>query len=194
MRREMKYIAIFAIPHVCVIYFCLIMIFLNLAAPFLNGFAVDSKGRVYVGENKTINIYQDCIKVGSIDLEGETYAFAIVQNDHILVAYTSEVCLLDSFGKVLERKEDSYAQTFNEIQSKRRSSVTVGGDRYKKVDSFGWTRIIRNGSEVVYRLNVLSFVVKCLIVLCTVSMFVNGALVIRYVRKLRKTGDDSKTA
>ena len=125
IRTEMKYIAIFAIPHALVIYFCLITIFLNLASPFLSGFAVDSMGRVYVGENSSINIYQDCVRVGSIELEGGHYEFTVDQNDYVVVANTSEVIILDSSGKVLERKLDPSMDAFYEIQSKRKSSVMV---------------------------------------------------------------------
>jgi hypothetical protein len=183
MRKAMKRLAVFVIPHALVLWFCLITVFLNLASPFLNGFAVDSTGRVYVGENETINIYEDSVKVGSIELEGPNYEFTVDQNNRVVVAYTSEVCLLDSSGIVLETKEDPGMDTFYEIHNKRSASVTVGGDRYKKEGALGWTRIIRNGTEVVYRLSVLSFTVKMLLILCTVSMLVNGVWVITYGHK-----------
>ena len=183
MRKAMKYLAVFAIPHALIVYFCLIAIFLNLASPFLNGFAVDSTGRVYVGENKYINVYESCVKVGCIELEDATFRFSIDENDHILVAYTSEVCFLDLSGKVLERQEDAYAHTFNKIQLHNLRSVTVGDNHYKKVSVLGWTRVVRNNTEVVYELSVLSFVVKMLLFVCPISMLINGLWVITYGHK-----------
>ena len=77
----MKYIAIIAIPHSFVIFFCLIMIFTKVATPYISGFGVDSTGRVYVGENEGIGIYQERTKIDVIEIQADAYYIDVDENE-----------------------------------------------------------------------------------------------------------------
>ena len=184
MSKQMKAIAAFAIPHACIIFLCLIMILLNVVSPFIAGFGVDSIGRLYVGENDSIKIYQDGQRVGVIALRSSNYAFTVDSNDRILVAYPSSVYLMDISGNKQKIMEDDNAQIYSQFKSDRSTIISANGDRYKCVGKFGWTRIVRNSSEVVYKISVFSFAIKCLMLICTISMFVNGVWVVHQVRKI----------
>ena len=188
MRKQMKYLAAFVLPHACIINVCLFMIFFNIATPFISGFGVDSSGRLYVGENKTINIYQNGKKEEWIELKSSNYEFTVDLDDTIILAYPTTVHLMDTSGNVLESKEDPSAQTYSRIQNSGRTVVTANGDRYKKVGELGWTRIVKNGSEVVYRISIFSFVVKCLLQISAASMLINGMWVIHRIHELNMRG------
>ena len=185
MNKQMKYLAAFVIPHACIINFFLLTIFLNLAAPFVSGYGVDSVGRIYVGENKTINIYHDGENVGSMELKSSNYEFTVGLDDTIIVAYPSIVYRMDVSGNILEIVKDTNAHTYRQIQSNGREICTANGDRYKLVGEFGWTRIIKNDSEVVYRISDFSFAIKCLMIVCAISMYINGILLLARIDKLK---------
>lgn len=181
----MKYIAIFAIPHAVIIFFCLIMIFSKMATPYISGFGVDSKGRVYVGENEGVCIYQDLLKIGSIEIQGDTYLVDVDESDSIRVVYTSQVDWLDMSGNVVKTMDDPNARTYSQLSSAGKRFVSANGDIYKKTGQYGWTRIIKNNSEIVYCQSILSFAVKMLLQVCAISMFVGAIWVIQRVQKMK---------
>ncbi len=186
-KMEMKYIAMFAIPHACIIFFSLVMILSKLAIPYISSFDVDSKGRVYVGENEGVCIYQDRDKIGSIAIQGETYFVDVDESDNICVVYPSRVDWMDSCGNIVKTIDDPNANTYAKLSGEEKTIVAVNGDTYKIIGQYGWTRIVKNNSEIVYCQSVLSFAVKMLIQICTVSMFVSGIWVVYRVRKMKTT-------
>lgn len=185
-KKEMKYIAMFAIPHACIVFFCLIMIFTKMATPYISGFGIDSKGRVYVGENEGVCIYQDLVKIGSIQIQGDNYLVDVDESDCIRVVYTSRVDWMDASGNVVKTMDDPNAQAYARLSSGGTRFVAANGDTYKISGQYGWTRIVKNNSEIVYCQSVLSFVVKMLIQICVVSMFVSGIWVVHRVRKMKR--------
>lgn len=184
MSRQIKLLAAFAIPHASVLFFCLIMILSNLATPFINGFAVDSAGQVYVGEMNTIRVMQDRKTLDSIWMGSFTYTFTIDSNDHILVAYPTCYDLMDREGNILETTDDPHAIVYSQLQRNNSRFLSENGDQYKKTEIFGWIRIVKNDSEVVYSISLFSYIVKSLMYVCVLSMFINGAWVIHRLRKL----------
>ena len=183
--RELKYIAIWALPHAVVIIFCLIMIFTKVATPYISGFGVDSMGRVYVGENEGVGIYQNRTKIGVIEIQGDNYLIDVDEDDYIRIVYPSRVDWMDLSGKVVQTMNDPTAQTYSHLSSAGNRYCTANGDTYEKIAQYGWTRIVKNDSEIVYYQSGLSLLVKTLIQVCGVSMFVSGVLVIHHVRKMR---------
>ena len=179
----MKALAFFAIPHGLVMIFCNLMILLGTVNLSINGFGIDTQGYLYVAEGKKICIYQNDIQVRKISLRSDTYAFAMENDDVLLVAYPSIVYRMDKTGYVIEEWEETAAQTHHQIQNNSKTIVTSNGDEYRKVSEMGWTRIVKNGTEVVYKISVLSFVVKLLLYACTVSLFVNGTWLVFRLHK-----------
>ena len=182
MKQYMKQLALFALPHALIMIFCLLMIFHGFAAPFINGFAFDAQENLYVGEGKTLRIFQDGVHVGKIDMKSDTYAFTINSTNELIVAYPSTVYRMDTTGNILEMWEDPVAETYQKIRNRGAIVTLPNGNEYRKISEFGWTRIMKNGTEEVYRLSILSFVVKLLLFLCAVSLFFNGA---RFVHRIR---------
>ena len=183
--RELKYIAILAVPHSFVIFFCLIMIFTKVATPYVSGFGVDSTGRVYVGENEGIGIYQERAKIGVIEIHADAYFVDVDENDQIRVVYTTRVDWMDLSGKVVKTMNDPYAKTYSQLNSANNKFVSANGDTYRKIAHYGWTRIVKNNAEVVYFQSPLSFLVKLLIQVCGVSMPISIVWVTYHVRKMK---------
>lgn len=185
MKKHMKQLALFAIPHSLVMIFCLIMIFTGLASPFINGFAIDNEGKLYVGEGKTVHIFYQGLKVGKISMKSDAYSFVINSANELIVATPSTVYRMNTTGNILEKWEDPVSEAYQKMRNSGTVVTTHNGDEYRKISEFGWPRIIKNGTEEVYRLSNLSFIVKILLILCSISLFVNGAWLIHWCRKTR---------
>lgn len=132
-----------------------------------------------------IRIYQDGVQVDVLDMTTDTYVFTINSSNELIVAYPSAVYRMDLAGNVLEKQDDSVSGTYQQIRNGSKTVTTASGDEYRKVSEFGWSRIIKNGTTEVYRLSILSFVVKLLLALCGVSLFVNGAWFVHRCRNMK---------
>lgn len=183
MKKRMLRLAVFAIPHSLVIFFCLIMIFSSLATPFIGGFALDSQGNLYVGEGKIIRVFREGEVVRSLTMKADTYVFTIDDTDKLVVAYPSTVYRMDLFGNVLEIQADSSAQKYQEIEKGSKEWISPTGDQYRQVSQFGWTRILKNDTEEVYRISFLSFAVKILLYTVSVSLIFNTLWLVTELRK-----------
>jgi len=173
MDKRIKRLIVFTIPHVLIMGLCLLMILTGLATPFISTFALDMQGNLYVGEGKMLRIYHNGVLLREIEMEDYDYAFTINSNNELVVSYTSTVCRMDTSGKILDEWEDHNAKTYQELRRTGTNLTMPNGDKYRKVSELGWTRILRNGTEEIYRLSVFSFIIKLLMSLCFVSLFVN---------------------
>lgn len=145
---------------------CLFLILSGHAMPFVHCFAVDGADRIYVGTDGDICVYTDGDLVHKIDPKtSRGYRFTINQNDEIVLSTASKAYIMDLSGNVLQSQEDPGAQLYNQIQYGKRTFVTAKGDEYRLASEFGWTRIMKNGAEVVYRISPLSFAVKVFLAL-----------------------------
>lgn len=180
----MKRLALFILPHAFIMWFCLIMIFLGVAAPFINGFALDDEGKLFVGEGKIIRIYQNELLVREIEMKSSAYALEINSADELIVASPSTIYRMTLEGQIIEKQDDPHSETYQKIRNNRKTLTPASGDKYQMISEFGWTRIVKNGTEEVYRISTLSFVVKVLLFLCSVSLLVNGAWFVRHVRNM----------
>ena len=186
MRKKLWKLALFAIPHAMILIICLILVFSGAASPFLNGFDVDSQGRLYVGEGKMLRIYQNGVQTDAIELESDSYRLAVDDNGNLIIAYPSVVYHMDKKGNVLEAKDDPLAKTFQALQYTDQITDETTQDEYKLVNKLGRTRIVKNDCEVVYKISLLSFAVKILLAVCGISLFGNGILFVRHMRKERE--------
>lgn len=182
MEKRMMHLALFVLPHALVIIFCLLVIFLGFAYPFINSYALDAQENLYVGEGKTIYIFHQGSPAGKIVMKTDAYVFTVNDADELIVATPSMVYRMDTAGNILEKWEDPVSEEYQKIRNSGVTIITSNGDEYQKVSKFGWSRIIKNGTETVYQLSVLSFVVKLLLFLCFVSLFVNGLWMVYRLR------------
>ena len=132
MDKTLKRIAALALPTACIVFFCLIMILSEQVTLSISGFAVDSTGRLYVGENGQITVFHEGKAVSSISPRDSSYAFTIDSEDTIMLATPSRVYLMDTSGNILEETEDPSASMYSKLHWSGRTFSAANGDRYKK--------------------------------------------------------------
>ena len=171
MKKEYKFLAFVCIPYFWVVMSCLMLIFSGVATPFISGFAVDKSNRLYVGTQNEIRVYADGLLVDTIDSKtSRTYVFTINEDEKIILSTSTDIYTMDLDGNVLDNQTDPGADMYNQITYRKREFLSHNGDEYKLVGTLGWTRIIKNGKETVYRISLLSFVVKVLLAVCGVAL------------------------
>jgi hypothetical protein len=152
---------------------CVILFGAEVSSPFVSCFAVDSKDRVYVGKHNRIDIYDSGVLVESIRTKTtREYVFTIEPDDRLLLATSTTVYYMDTSGNVLSRFDDPTGDVHRQIKRARKEFVSQQSDVYHMRNVLGWHYIVKNNSETVYRISVLSFLTK--IVLWTAAVFFVG--------------------
>lgn len=171
--QAIRVIAVACLCWFCILIPCIILIATGTVTLSISNFAVDSNDRVYIGKEREILIYQNNRIVGSIEPPtSRSYAFTVTEDDTILLSTASNVYLLDLNGSVLNKEPEIGTTTFNELQRNRKEFLSVKGDFYQMRGNLLRTRIVKNGSEVVFQISVLSVIVKYLLVLSVIGMYI----------------------
>ena len=93
---------------------------------------------------------------------------------------------MDLDGNILSVREDPGADMFNQLQYRKRIFVSKNKDIYRVKNYFTWTSIVKNDTDVVYRISGVSFAVKAALAGSIVLMVF---LTIRFVVKSRPEDD-----
>ena len=164
-------LAVFCIVLALIVFPCLAMILTGIATPFIEGFAVDASDRLYVGVQEEIRVYDNGELAYVISPQtSKGYAFTITEDDQILLSTSSITYRMSLSGDILEKNEEDSVSLYNELNWGKKQFVSASGDEYRMKSYLGWTRIIKNGEERVYRISVLSFAVKCLLAACMIAI------------------------
>lgn len=133
----------------------------NVVDVNLSCFSVDTSGYLYIGKNGEIEVYEDDRIARTIDPKtSHGYMFTIQDDDTILMSTASLVYSMDLYGNILDSWKDEGTRTYNELQYKRNKFITSSGDVYQLKGKLGWTRIVKNGTFVVYRIPTGTYLVK----------------------------------
>lgn len=186
MKAMYRHLAIFSIPMACVVLLCLLLLITGTVTPFISGFAVDKNDRIYVGEQTEISVYENGTLIRTINPQtSRAFAFTI-EDDQILLSATTTVYTMDLDGNILDAREDPGANTYNQLQYNKRKYVSHNGDTYKLKSQIGWTRIVKNDTQTVYRISLLSFLVKILMALLLLAVFIFPAWMLkRYSNRMK---------
>ena len=116
------------------------------------GYGVDSAGRLYIGKDHEIEVIDNGEVVGTIQrFTDRGYAFAVLEDDTILISTSTTVYKLDVSGTViLEEWPDGNSRTFHELMQNKFNSITVSENEYSAARTCGSVVIERNG-EVIYK-------------------------------------------
>ncbi len=171
MKISTQLLVILSISLFIVVGLCLILILTGTVTPFISSFAVDSNDRLYIGIQNEIRVYEEDILINTINPKtSRAYVFTIDKHNNILLSTSTKKYLMDLDGNVLDVQEDQGANMYNQIQYNRKKFVSVKGDVYKLTSAIGWTRIIKNGEDIVYQISLLSFAVKVLIAVIVIFL------------------------
>ena len=163
-RLTIEKIIFICFPNGLIMMFSMFMLISGIAQPFIPRFALDSSERLYIGYNQEIAVFDGNQKIDSISPQtSRGYGFTINPDDTIFICTGDRSYLSDLNGNILEVFEDINLTTNYEILHKGKSFTSVDGDVFKVESPLGYTRIVKNDSEIIFRISPLSFVVKLLI-------------------------------
>lgn len=172
-KKTIKMLAIFMPIWAGIILFCVCMTTFCGASPSITGFAIDSQNRIYVGESNGIEVYENQMHILTINPQtSRSYVFTILEDDTILLSTPTHVYHMDLTGEIMDTWEDNGADTFNRLKNEKYRFTSANGDEYKVKGLLGRTRIVKNGTIVVYRISMLSFIVKILEPLASIGLCV----------------------
>lgn len=166
-----------------IVLLCLMLIISGAVTPSISGFAIDSSGKLYVGMPQKICIYDAETLVGSISpYTSRSYAFTINEDDNIILSTSTKVYLMNLDGTILDTWDDPGADTFNQIRYRKAEYISANGDVYKLSSVFGWISITKNGVDVVWHIDLFSYIVILLLGISATAIL--GLFVwISYVQK-----------
>lgn len=122
----------------------------------INGFAVDSSGFVYIGHDKCIEVYSECNMIKRISVPtSRGYAFTI-DDDKIILSDGDCTYLMNLNGETADKQPNAR----NNLVYSRHSFVDSSGDFFKLKNVLGRTAIVKNSSDVVYRISDRDLITK----------------------------------
>ncbi|MHB8963504.1 MAG: hypothetical protein ACYC5K_10170, partial [Saccharofermentanales bacterium] len=108
---------------------CLSMIISGLVTLSLSGFAFDSSGRLYLGKDAAIEVYEGgTLKYRISPMTSRGYIFTIQSDDTILLSTSSVVYTMNLNGEVLTEEEDVGTKTFNKLQKDWKAFTSSNGN------------------------------------------------------------------
>lgn len=154
-------------------------------------FAVDSTGKLYVGSNGRICVYDNrkCLyvidKYGGIgDIPVKGAIFTITSDDMITMVTGGYIVTMDLMGNVQEMKEDNASSIRAQMERKKDRFVSQNGDIYIKRNVLGRTCIQKNGDETVYQISIGSLLVKIMLAISVLGFVVAvPAIVVHELRE-----------
>lgn len=174
--HKMKKQLIICFISVSILFLCIISKLTGLTDSDVKCFAVDSNDRIYVGKSEKILVYDNGIAVNCLNPQtSRGYMFTITEDDHILLSTANTVYSMDLEGNILDTWKDSASSVYTEIQFNKNCFESKNSDVYSLKYRLGWTRILKNNCEVVYKITTLSFVVKIILELA-VAVFLGSTL------------------
>lgn len=152
-------------------FICGLLIICGSATPFIQCFSVDQQGRVYVGFDGKIEVFGNGEYIESFSPKtSRAYVFTILEDDTILLSTPSVVYSMDLHGNVLDSWKEDGTDTFYQLEYQKKQFTSLDGSHYRLKGSLGWTRIVKDGTNVVYRIPVFSFAIKLILYIWVISL------------------------
>lgn len=154
------------------LFICMVCLFTKSAELTVDCFAADSTGKLYVGSNGEIRVYEnrqlqyvisEYKGIGDIPVKGAI--FTITSDDTITMVTGGYVISMDLMGNVQEIKDDNASSIRSRMEAKKNKFVSQSGDIYTKQDVLGRTCIQKNGNETVYQTNFGALLIKTILVI-----------------------------
>ena len=164
---------IFIAPVFVIMPICMFLIISGKANVSINGFAVDRKGYLYIGQESKIEVIKESQVIRTVSPHtSRGYTFTI-ENEKILVGESCYIYTMDLNGEILSKNEDPFTEKTNEIRSLKKVFIDEDGGKYKLINILGHYKVIRtkNGESItIYRMLLLDNIVLLLIQISSVIM------------------------
>lgn len=168
MKIWKKTVAVFLLIMCPIVIFVLVSFISGKAISQYVGFAVDSSERLYVGTNAGIEVYENGVKVKTIEPpSSRSYVFTI-EDEKIVSSVGDAICIFSLDGELLERYEDSF-DNFLKMKSNSTGFVSPSGKEYGSKNTLGYYKIMQ-GDKCVYAMPLFSYIVNVLFVACIICI------------------------
>ena len=158
------------------------------AAPDIVCFSMDSAGRLYVGKNEAIEVYEEGRQIGAISPKtSRAYLFRITEDDKIILSTVTKAYTMELDGTVINTWDEQGSDLYDSLENGRFQHTSLSGDIYQVKELLWWTKIVKNDAEIVYQISALSFATRIMLYVCAVSFvsFIAYMLYIAISRKYR---------
>ena len=163
----------------------LILIMTGRVKTTVTCFAVDSAGDIYVGGIGEILVYSNGCEIRKFGSpSARSYVFTIDENDVVWISSGSKNYTSDLSGNVLEIWDEKEHDNSKLPRSGVNEFTAHNGDIFQLKSFLGRPYILRNGTDIVYQMPVLSYAVK-LLMIAAILCFI-GVLVATIVPELKK--------
>nr|WP_162990892.1 hypothetical protein [Maliibacterium massiliense] len=158
-----------------------------------SGFAIDSLGNLYVGNKICIDVYDDGLLIRKIYPQANrSYAFTINKDDTICLSTGSNVYMMDLCGNMLDATYHADRVTRLQLEAQKKTFRDVKGNTYFMRTIWGRTQIVRNDTEIIYKMPLLDCIIRWISTLAWISLFVCVPIIVIKLRKVyarkNKTG------
>lgn len=192
---------VFLLTIVPIMIICVVLMATGVAEPFIDCFAVDSDGTLYIAKGEQIEIYKEEKMLGTIDVHtSRGYSF-IIEYDEIWLDKGEYVYSLDlkneaikkaKLGDVEKWKRHEMTTNLNDkIAGGKKQYTTACGDVYELKQPLAWTCITKNDSTILYQITPVSFIIKLFLYVCVIATFVFVAISIKPWKEFIARGDSS---
>jgi len=183
-----RYFIISIVIHWVIGMTCMLLIVSQTVSISFKGFAVDSSGKLYIGKEEWIDVYENDELVNKITtMTSRGYVFTIQEDDTILLASgTTILHIIDLNGNIIDEKKADSVQTFYSL-SRKKEFVAKNGNRYFLEKSWGRIKILKvdeNVTEIIYKMPLLDYITKITFTLVFISF---GIFIPMFMYKERRT-------
>jgi hypothetical protein len=166
----------------------LLLLFTGNAAMDINGFGVDSQGRMYIGRLHQIDIYVDGEKQDTIQIpKYRVWTFSVQEDDTILLSDAKVAYTMDLSGNIISEADDSSARTYAGLWP--RTKITGNDGKLYRVFGLWRTQIVCvENNEVVYQIPFVDIFSRV--------VFTSGVpiLIVSFVMNILKKKKEKKSA
>lgn len=187
----MKRLILILILSSIYIFIILLLMFVNVLHLSMNGFAVDSKNKIYIARDSCIEVYEDCAKQLKINpITSRGYNFHIDSNDFIFIETSTDIFKLDLNGNLVEKMEQTNNKYYYKSPFDYKVLEIENGKVYKwkSICLFNTiTKTYEGNTMTVYRDNVFVYVLKILFGISFLTVIISINILVFISNKYRVT-------
>ena len=161
-----------------IMWICMILLISGRVSFFVNGFAVDADGQLYVGKGNKIIVFKDDVCIRKIEPPtSRTYKFTIADGQYITLTTSTEIYTMDLFGNIISKQPDEENKLYSELQWKK-TYTDQKGFHYTLKSVWGRQAIYREGVQI-YIMPTFDYVVLILFITVLITVFITGIITVK---------------
>ncbi|MBQ5994885.1 MAG: hypothetical protein IJL63_03385 [Clostridia bacterium] len=156
-----------------IILTALMMNFGGYASAEFHGFAVDGDGRIYVGKDEKIEVFQNGGLVNKLkDHAYKNYVFTMQDDGTLLITNSDKLYITDLEGNTLSEYEDTFSHTYNALNRAKYKFASADGKEYSVKNRYLRYKIVDGSGNVLYKMPVPDLIFKILFFTSDTLMFI----------------------